>query len=103
MYIDFAVAFNYNGVLFKDTNDEVGIEIWRDGEDSSKTTVKFNNSKIDNKNRIEYYIGINNIEKNRVTWHARSYMTVNGAKVYSDETTFNPSEIGNRSAMFPAS
>ena len=103
LYIDFAVAFNYNGVLFKDTNDEVGIEIWRDGEENSKTTVKFNNSKIDNKNRIEYYIGINNIEKNRVTWHARSYMTVNGAKVYSDETTFNPSEIGNRSAMFPAS
>lgn len=103
LYIDFAVAFNYNGVLFKDTNDEVGIEIWRDGEDSSKTTVKFNNSKIDNKNRIEYYIGINNTEQNRVTWHARSYMTVNGAKVYSDETTFNPSEIGNRSAMFPAS
>ena len=102
LYVDFAVAFNNNSVLYKNTNDAVGIEIWRDGEESNKTTVKFNNTKIDNKNRIEYYIGINNTEQNRVVWHVRSYMTVNGTKVYSDETTFDLSAIGNQSAMFPA-
>lgn len=88
IYLDFALAYNYKGLLLQkyDGNDiKIGVKIYavKDGDARLLKDAKFELTNLDNKNRLEYYYGIDNTRPNfqNYTYYAVPYLTVNDAPV----------------------
>lgn len=86
IYLDFALAYNYKGLLLQkyDGNDiKIGVKIYavKDGDARLLKDAKFELTNLDNKNRLEYYYGIDNTRPNfqNYTYYAVPYLTVNGS------------------------
>lgn len=86
IYLDFALAYNYKGLLLRtyDGNDiKIGVKIYavKDGDARLLKDAKFELTNLDNKNRLEYYYGIDNTRPNfkEYTYYAVPYLTVNGS------------------------
>lgn len=86
IYLDFALAYNYKGLLLRtyDGNDiKIGVKIYavKDGDARLLKDAKFELTNLDNKNRLEYYYGIDNTRPNfqNYTYYAVPYLTVNGS------------------------
>ena len=86
IYLDFALAYNYKGLLLQkyDGNDiEIGVKIYavKDGVPKVLKNAQFKLTDLDNKNRLEYYYGIDNTRPNfqNYTYYAVPYLTVNGS------------------------
>lgn len=86
IYLDFALAYNYKGILLQkyDGNDiKVGVKIYavKDGEARLLKDKEIDLKNLDNKNRIEYYYGLDNTKPNfkEYTYYAEPYLTVNGS------------------------
>lgn len=86
IYLDFALAYNYKGLLLRtyEGNDiKIGVKIYavKDGDARLLKDAKFELTNLDNKNRLEYYYGIDNTRPNfqNYTYYAVPYLTVNGS------------------------
>lgn len=86
IYLDFALAYNYKGLLLRtyDGNDiKIGVKIYavKDGDARLLKDAQFKLTDLDNKNRLEYYYGIDNTRPNfqNYTYYAVPYLTVNGS------------------------
>ena len=80
------MAYNYKGLLLQkyDGNDiEIGVKIYavKDGVPKVLKNAQFKLTDLDNKNRLEYYYGIDNTRPNfqNYTYYAVPYLTVNGS------------------------
>lgn len=94
IYLDFALAYNYKGLLLQkyDGNDiKIGVKIYavKDGADKVLKDTQFKLTDLDNKNRLEYYYGIDNTRPNfqNYTYYAVPYLTVNDAPVATMKIT----------------
>lgn len=94
IYLDFALAYNYKGLLLRtyDGNDiKIGVKIYavKDGDARLLKDAKFELTNLDNKNRLEYYYGIDNTRPNfqNYTYYAVPYLTVNGSAPAQMEIT----------------
>jgi hypothetical protein len=94
IYLDFALAYNYKGLLLRtyDGNDiKIGVKIYavKDGDARLLKDAKFELTNLDNKNRLEYYYGIDNTRPNfqNYTYYAVPYLTVNDAPVATMKIT----------------
>lgn len=94
IYLDFALAYNYKGLLLQkyDGNDiKIGIKIYavKDGAAKVLKDTQFKLTDLDNKNRLEYYYGIDNTRPNfqNYTYYAVPYLTVNDAPVATMKIT----------------
>lgn len=94
IYLDFALAYNYKGLLLQkyDGNDiKIGVKIYavKDGDARLLKDAKFELTNLDNKNRLEYYYGIDNTRPNfqNYTYYAVPYLTVNDAPVATMKIT----------------
>lgn len=107
IYLDFALAYNYKGLLLRtyDGNDiKIGVMIYavKDGDARLLKDAKFELTNLDNKNRLEYYYGIDNTRPNfrEYTYYAVPYLTVNGsapAKMeIKDSDTVSINDIANK-------
>lgn len=94
IYLDFALAYNYKGLLLQkyDGNDiKIGVKIYavKDGAAKVLKDAQFKLTDLDNKNRLEYYYGIDNTRPNfqNYTYYAVPYLTVNDAPVATMKIT----------------
>lgn len=94
IYLDFALAYNYKGLLLQkyDGNDiKIGVKIYavKDGAAKVLKDTQFKLTDLDNKNRLEYYYGIDNTRPNfqNYTYYAVPYLTVNDAPVATMKIT----------------
>lgn len=94
IYLDFALAYNYKGLLLQkyDGNDiQIGVKIYavKDGAPKVLKNAQFKLTDLDNKNRLEYYYGIDNTRPNfrEYTYYAVPYLTVNGSAPAQMEIT----------------
>lgn len=94
IYLDFALAYNYKGLLLRtyDGNDiKIGVKIYavKDGAAKVLKDTQFKLTDLDNKNRLEYYYGIDNTRPNfqNYTYYAVPYLTVNDAPVATMKIT----------------
>lgn len=94
IYLDFALAYNYKGLLLQkyDGNDiKIGVKIYavKDGAAKVLKNAQFKLTDLDNKNRLEYYYGIDNTRPNfqNYTYYAVPYLTVNDAPVATMKIT----------------
>lgn len=94
IYLDFALAYNYKGLLLQkyEGNDiKIGVKIYavKDGDARLLKDAKFELTNLDNKNRLEYYYGIDNTRPNfqNYTYYAVPYLTVNGSAPAQMEIT----------------
>lgn len=94
IYLDFALAYNYKGLLLQkyDGNDiKIGVKIYavKDGDPRLLKDAQFKLTDLDNKNRLEYYYGIDNTRPNfqNYTYYAVPYLTVNDAPVATMKIT----------------
>jgi fibro-slime domain-containing protein len=94
IYLDFALAYNYKGLLLRtyDGNDiKIGVMIYavKDGDARLLKDAQFKLTDLDNKNRLEYYYGIDNTRPNfqNYTYYAVPYLTVNGSAPAQMEIT----------------
>lgn len=94
IYLDFALAYNYKGLLLRtyDGNDiKIGVQIYavKDGDERLLKDAQFKLTDLDNKNRLEYYYGIDNTRPNfqNYTYYAVPYLTVNGSAPAQMEIT----------------
>ena len=94
IYLDFALAYNYKGLLLRtyDGNDiKIGVQIYavKDGDERLLKDAQFKLTDLDNKNRLEYYYGIDNTRPNfrEYTYYAVPYLTVNGSAPAQMEIT----------------
>lgn len=94
IYLDFALAYNYKGLLLRtyDGNDiKIGVKIYavKDGDARLLKDTQFKLTDLDNKNRLEYYYGIDNTRPNfqNYTYYAVPYLTVNDAPVATMKIT----------------
>lgn len=94
IYLDFALAYNYKGLLLRtyDGNDiKIGVKIYavKDGAAKVLKDAQFKLTDLDNKNRLEYYYGIDNTRPNfqNYTYYAVPYLTVNDAPVATMKIT----------------
>lgn len=94
IYLDFALAYNYKGLLLQkyDGNDiKIGVKIYavKDGAAKVLKDTQFKLTDLDNKNRLEYYYGIDNTRPNfrEYTYYAVPYLTVNDAPVATMKIT----------------
>lgn len=94
IYLDFALAYNYKGLLLQkyDGNDiKIGVKIYavKDGAAKVLKDTQFKLTALDNKNRLEYYYGIDNTRPNfqNYTYYAVPYLTVNDAPVATMKIT----------------
>lgn len=86
IYLDFALAYNYKGIrldTYEGDDITVGVKIFavKDGVAKELKDAQFKLSDLDNKNRLEYYYGINNVNTNfkNYTYYAVPYLYVNGS------------------------
>ncbi len=86
IYLDFALAYNYKGIrldTYEGNDITVGVKIFavKDGVAKELKDAQFKLSDLDNKNRLEYYYGINNVNTNfkNYTYYAVPYLYVNGS------------------------
>lgn len=94
IYLDFALAYNYKGLLLRtyDGNDiKIGVKIYavKDEDPRLLKDAQFKLTDLDNKNRLEYYYGIDNTRPNfqNYTYYAVPYLTVNGSAPAQMEIT----------------
>lgn len=94
IYLDFALAYNYKGLLLQkyDGNDiKIGVKIYavKDRDARLLKDAQFKLTDLDNKNRLEYYYGIDNTRPNfqNYTYYAVPYLTVNGSAPAQMEIT----------------
>ena len=94
IYLDFALAYNYKGLLLQkyDGNDiKIGVKIYAVKDEAAKVLkdTQFKLTDLDNKNRLEYYYGIDNTRPNfqNYTYYAVPYLTVNDAPVATMKIT----------------
>lgn len=107
IYLDFALAYNYKGLLLQkyDGNDiQIGVKIYavKDGAAKVLKNAQFKLTDLDNKNRLEYYYGIDNTRPNfqNYTYYAVPYLTVNGSTPapmnITDSGTVSIKDIANK-------
>ncbi len=94
IYLDFALAYNYKGLLLRtyEGNDiKIGVKIYavKDRDAKVLKDTQFKLTDLDNKNRLEYYYGIDNTRPNfqNYTYYAVPYLTVNDAPVATMKIT----------------
>lgn len=94
IYLDFALAYNYKGLLLQkyDGKDiKIGVKIYavKDEDERLLKDTQFKLTDLDNKNRLEYYYGIDNTRPNfrNYTYYAVPYLTVNGSAPAQMEIT----------------